>query len=107
VIGVLAGTGGLTVFSRASKAWSRLSSCRLELEGSDLRQLDCSGAVVASIDLGRPFTFEYVDKAMGSAIYQLRQGDRRLEFTSDDPPARHVVPGLLGLEWPPMDRLSS
>jgi hypothetical protein len=107
VIGVLAGTGALTVFSRASKAWSRLSSCRLELDGSDLHQLDRSGAVVASIDLARPFTFEYVDKAMGSAIYQLRQGDRRLEFTSDDPLARHVVPGLLGLEWPPMDRLSS
>jgi hypothetical protein len=56
--------------------------------------------------LATRFTYEYLSRGMGSAIYQLRQGEQRLEFSSAAPLAKYVVRDLLGLEWPPADHLA-
>jgi hypothetical protein len=83
---------------------SQLARVQLELEGNRLWQIDRSGAVVAEIDLAAPYTYEFLDRQNGFAIYQLRQDKAVLEFTSDAPAAREVITFHLGLEWPPTDR---
>ena len=83
----------------------KLLRLRLELEGNRLRQLErSSGALVAEIDLQKPYTYEFLSRQSNFGIYRLRQGDSVLEFTSKEPVAEEVVTSHLGLEWPPADR---
>lgn len=84
--------------------WRRLRDNQIELAGLELIERDPTGGVVARIDTRQPFTWEYVDKATGSAIYQLRQGNEALVFDSESPLALTLVKDLLRAEWPPMDR---
>jgi hypothetical protein len=91
---------------RNSSKWEQLRDHTVEIVDHELRQKNSTGKVVGRIDMARPFTYEYLDKATGFAIYQLRQDDQRLEFTSDVPMAKYLVRDLLRADWPPVDRLS-
>lgn len=109
--GILVILGGVTLLAvvlplRKSSKWEQLRDHTVEIVNHELRQKNSAGEVVGRIDIARPFTYEYLDNATGFAIYQLRQDDQRLEFTSDTPMAKYVVRDLLRADWPPVDRLS-
>lgn len=87
---------------RLGRKQRQLLCLHLEIEGNRLRQLErSSGALVAEIDLQQPYTYEFLSRQSGFAIYQLRQGDSLLAFTSKEPVAEEVVTSHLGIEWPP------
>ena len=91
---------------RSGRKQRQLLGLRLELQDKCLRQLEISsGALVAEIDLRQPYTYEFLSRQNGFAIYQLRQGDSVLAFSSREPVAKEVVTSHLGIEWPPADRI--
>jgi len=79
----------------------RLKGHTVQLDGDLLRQLDAQGRERGEIDLGRSFTYEFLYREEGNAIYRLRQGTSSIDFSSDLPEAEHLVKDVMKLEWPP------
>jgi len=99
---------GLAILSwRSGQRWRALQGHTVELAGDELYQRDREGEVVARISLQKPFTYEYLARATGSAVYQLRQTGQRLTFTSEAPLAKNLARDLLRQPWPPIDPQSS
>ena len=82
----------------------RIRGHTIEVDGDLLRELDAQGRERATIDLTRAFTYEFLYRAQGTAIYRLRQGRSRVDFSSDLPEAEYLVREVMELEWPPQDK---
>jgi hypothetical protein len=84
--------------------WHRLKSCGIIQQDSRLIQIDSAGRKTAEIDLSRPYLVDVSFKSFLKAIYTIRQGNAKVQFTSDADNARHIAVDVLGAskEWPPV-----
>lgn len=76
----------------------------LRVSDSHVTEIDEFGRDLDSIDLSRFFTYEFLYRGEGNAVYRLRQGKARVDFGSEVPEAKHLVRDIMGLEWPPRDK---
>lgn len=83
---------------------SELADHRLRLEGDCLVQESKGGEELARIDLTRPYEYLVLKEVPNLGIYRLFQDGEELTFGSFDPLAAEVVPKVIGLRWPPVDR---
>jgi hypothetical protein len=66
--------------------------------------LGTDAAPQGAIDRRLPYTYEFMYRADGGAVYRLRQGATRVDFSSENEGAEAVVRDVLRLEWPPVDK---
>ena len=103
LLGTLALGGFLAFrFARTQRRWRALVGHSIEITESGLVQRDATNREVGRVSFAKPITYEYLDRAPGTAIFELSQGSQVVRFTTKIPNAPEVA-ATLGLPWPVRD----
>ena len=84
--------------------WHQLKSFGIVKRDDRIVQTDIQGRELASINLGKPYKVDVSFKSYLKPMYTIRQGDVKVQFTSDTKNAKYIAVDVLGVtkEWPPV-----